>query len=182
MTNHRTFRARPLRALAALAAALATVAVSLVVAAPPASASIDGPHCRHDRRFNACLSFDWLASDFHHKDAYAGIDVYMPEQSGRDIVACDADFRATLRGDDGKGVGKDDHNQVIRWLVLQPGSPSAESYGITANFIADYISDAELNEDDSSDDELYVRVSFYNCITGETEYFRTGHIVYSLWA
>ena len=66
--------------------------------------------------------------------------------------------------------------------MLQPGSPSAESFGITANFIVDYISDAELNEDDSSEDELYVRVSFYNCITRQTEYFNTGHIVYDLWA
>jgi hypothetical protein len=39
MTRHRTFRARPVRVLAALAAALAIAATSLVVAAAPAPAS-----------------------------------------------------------------------------------------------------------------------------------------------
>ncbi len=42
MTRHRTFRARPVRVPAALAAALALAASSLVVAAAPASAASTG--------------------------------------------------------------------------------------------------------------------------------------------
>ena len=183
MIKRFTYRAR---ALGALAAALAIVVVSLLAGASPASAddgpypapsADDGPHCNHDRRFNACLSFDGREFNFY-QDAYVGIDVYMPEQSARDIVACGADFKATLRGDDGKGVGKDDHNPVIRYLVLQDGWPITDSTGIAAEFMADDVSDAELDEDDSDpDDEIYARVSFYNCITGQTEYFNTGYIV-----
>jgi hypothetical protein len=40
MTRHRTFRARPVRVPAALAAALAIAATSLVVATAPASAAL----------------------------------------------------------------------------------------------------------------------------------------------
>jgi hypothetical protein len=178
MTKHSSWRAR---ASAALAAALAIGAVALLTAAPPASAGgLDGPHCRHDRNYNACFSLDWLAPEsVNYENAYVGIDVYLPEQYGRDIIACGADFKATLRGDDGKGDHGDgkDHNQVIRNLEIQPGWPIADSTGIAAEFIGSYIAHSELNEDATGEDEIYARVSYYDCHNFETHYFNTGYIV-----
>ena len=166
MINHRTFRARPLRALAA---ALATVAVSLAAAAPPASAGIDGPFCLHDRTSNACLSADWFAGN-QWVNVHVGIDVNVPEQYGREILACGADFRATLRGNDGKGS----NDPVIRTLEVKPGWPIAGSTGIAAELIGSNLRRSEFNEDSGGEDELYARVSFYDCHLGRDRDFVTG--------
>jgi hypothetical protein len=162
MTNH-----RPLQALAA---ALAVVSVSLVVAAP--SASADGPHCRHDRSFNACLSLDWFPPYFHGLDAHVGIDVYMAERYGREILACGPEFAASLWGDDG-ARGPDSSDDHIRDLDLQPGWPIADSTGIAAEFIGPGLDSSDLDEDDG-DDQIYARVSFYDCY-GQRRDFTTAY-------
>jgi hypothetical protein len=171
MTKHHTPLARPLRALAALAAAMAIVAAtSLAVAAAPASAAMMRCNGDNGRSFNACLSFDYL--DYLWWDAHVGIDVYMPEQYGREIIACGADFKASLRGDDGKGA----NDPVIRELSIVPGWPIADSTGIAAELIGPSLYNDKLDEDDDSEDELYARVSFYDCHTGWTRNFTTGTI------
>jgi hypothetical protein len=167
MTYHRIFRARPPRALAALSAALAIVATS-VAAAPPASAASTPNACRSVvGTVNACLRFD--DRGFGWWDAQVGIDVYMPAQYGREILACGADFRASLWGDDG---GND---QLISNLVIKPGWPQpADAGGISAEFTVPVFS-SQLDEDDGQD-ELYARISFSDCHTGWTRRFVTGTI------
>lgn len=171
MTKHRIFRARPLRGLAGLAAALAIVAASLVAAAP--ASAIDGPHCHHERGFNACLSFDWHS--FYSLDAQVGIDVYMSEQYGREVLTwpCNADFRASLWGDDGPR-GADASDDHIRDPDIQPGWPIADSTGIAAEFISRDLSRSELDED-NLDDQIYARVSFYDCNADRTRDYTTGY-------
>ena len=165
MTKHRIFRARPLRALAA---ALAIVAASLAAAAPQASAGL--MECNYEvGTYNACLSTE--AFHFGWFDARVGIDVYLPEQWGREIVACGARFKASLRGDDGKGT----NDQVIRQLSLVPGWPVASSAGIAAEFIGPDLQGSDLDEDKGSDtDEPYARISYYDCHTGLTREFVSG--------
>jgi hypothetical protein len=159
--------------LAILAAALAGAALSLTVTTASASAATDGPHCQHDgRTYNACLSFEWLPPRyFDYADVTVGIDVYMPAQYAREIITCGADFKATLRGDDGKGV----NDQVIRTLSVAVGWPSAGPDGIGAELIGLTVSRSALNEDSSGEDELYARVSFFDCHTGWTREFETGY-------
>jgi hypothetical protein len=171
VTAHLTHRNR---LLATLAAAVALIAVTLLTAAPRASA-YDNPgdlHC-HDidnGTFNACLRLEGLP--FRWWNAHVSIDVFMPEQYAREIVACDADFRAVLFGDDGGGSSDDN----LRTLWDDAGYPIATSYGISAQLTAQTISDDSLNEDDGVD-ELYARVSYFDCHTGIRRFSRTGTIV-----
>lgn len=170
MTNHRTLRARARRALAA---ALAIVATSLLAAAPPAPASATDMKCNGDNgvSFNACLKFDPAGSSWW--DAHVGIDVYMPEQYGREILACGAQFRASVWGDDGAS-GVSGHDHYISSLGIKPGWPAAGPTGIGAEFGAP-IHGYYLDEDRGSDtDELYARVSYYDCHNGQTRSFVTG--------
>jgi hypothetical protein len=153
-----------------LAAAAAVIAgVSLLAAPSPASATIQ--YC-HSESFisNACLYFVQIGlSD--HVDAHVGIDVYMPEQYGREILQCggNGQFAAALWGDDGGGSGDD----FIRNLVLNPGWPAGGMDGIGAEFTALDVRPSELDEDDG-EDEVYARISFLDCHTGETRHFTTG--------
>lgn len=168
MISHRSFRARRHQVLAALTAGLAIVAASLAAAASPASAASTANACNYDNvSFNACLRFDDLGSGLW--DAQVGIDVYMPEQYGREILACGANFRASLWGDDG---GND---TLISNLVLKPGWPSAGSTGIGAEFTVPVFS-SQLDEDNGRD-ELYVSISFRDCHNNDTRRFRTGTVV-----
>ena len=164
MTIHRTLQTRPIRTLAA---ALAIAIASLVAAAVPASASPLDNHCNFDRSSNSCLRFTGSTS-FFHWDAHVGIDVHMPEQYGREILACGADFRASLWGEDGNT------DQFIRNLQLKPGWPAGGTGGIAAEFITRLLRPAEMNEDTNGEDELYVRITFYDCHTGVTRPFTTG--------
>ena len=173
MTKYRTSRARPLRALSALAAALGIVAAIALAAAAPALA-VEGPHCRHDQFFNACLSFDGSGRGW---DASVGIDVYMGEQYGREVLACDENFRASLWGDDGPR-GADASDDHIRDLDIQPGWPIADTFGISADFISRDIATSELDEDDR-DDQIYARVAFDDCNSGKTRNYITGHFVFT---
>jgi hypothetical protein len=169
MTKHRTLRARPHRALAA---ALALIAACLLAAAPPAPAANTDQQCNYDNAtFNACLRFDYAGSDLWN--ANVGIDVYMPEQFAREILACkaDADFRVRLLGDDGGG-GSDDY---ISSPELKPGWPAAGPLGLAAEFGAT-ISGSSLDEDGGNDtDELYANVSYADC-NGNRRSFRTGTV------
>lgn len=171
-TSQHIFRGHPLRVLATLASALAIVAASLVAAAPPASAASIPNACHSDVvTFNACLRFDDRGSG--EWDAVVGIDVHMPEQYGREIIACGANFKASLWGDDG-GFGQDD---FITNLVLKPGFPSVATDGppgIGAEFTVP-VSSFQLDEDDG-EDELYASISFFDCHTGQTRQFRTGTV------
>jgi hypothetical protein len=174
MTKHRTSQARPLRALAALAAALGILAATSLAAAAPASA-VDGPHCKHDQFSNACLTFDGSRAG-RGWDAYVGIDVYMSEQYAREVLACDENFRASLWGDDGaRGPSSDDDH--IRDLDIQPGWPRADSTGIAVEFISRDIDTSELDEDDG-DDQIYARVAFDDCNKGERRNYITGYSVF----
>ena len=167
MTTHPTHRARP---LAALAAALALVAACLLAAAPRASAA--GPACNpiEGAQYSACLSLPYIG--YRWWNAQVDVNVYLPEQYAREIVACDPDFRAVLWGDDGGGSQDDE----IRHLWVSPGWPVATSYGMSVSLFAPTIFDDDLDEDDGTD-ELYARVSYFDCHTGLRRYFRTGTIV-----
>ena len=154
---------RPLRALTVV---FAIAGAAFAIATPRASAL--GPNCNYDGwSFNACLSLTGSTSYFYW-DAHVGIDVKLPEQYGREVLACGADFRASLWGDDG-GSGDD----FIRNLILSPGWPAAGPDGIGAEFTARLIDSADLDEDDGND-EVYARVSFRDCHTGFIRNFRTG--------
>jgi hypothetical protein len=170
MTNHhRIFRARPLRALAALAAALTIVAASLAAAAPSASAASIPNACNFDFvTFNACLRFDDRGPG--RWDAVVGIDVVMPEQYAREIIACGADFRASLWGDDGGGSSDD----FISNMVLRPGWPAVGPGVLSAEFTVP-VNSSQLDEDDG-EDEVYASISFVDCHTGLTRQFRTGTV------
>lgn len=171
MTKHSTWSPRRLRTLVA---ALGIVAVSLVAVTPQASAA---PH-RGNRicaltigTSNACLRLDYM--DFGWWDAHSGVDVYMPEQYGREIVACGARFRAELWTDDGGG-SKDD--RIRDHMPIDPGFPISTPDGIRANFTLPNLM-TELDEDSGTDtDEIYARISFWDCHTGLTRSFRTGTV------
>jgi hypothetical protein len=157
--------------LAKRLAAFAIVAGSLLVAAPHASASEQA--CRYDSRtFNACLSFDSLGSGFY--DAHVGLDVTMPEQYAREIIACGGRFQATLWGDDG-GFGQDDR---LRDLSVAPGWPVAGPNGLGVEFIARDIPRIDLDED-SGTDEVAARISYLDCHTQSWRQYATGTIVRS---
>jgi hypothetical protein len=161
VTKHRTLQIRT------LATAMAIAVVSLVAAAAPASA---GPahenHCDYDRAHNACLRFEGSTS-YGHWDAHVGIDVHTP--FGQQILGCGPDFRAALYGDDGS-------HQFIRNLQLKPGWPAAGPGGIGAEFIARLLRPEEMNEDTGSEDELFVKITLYDCVLGRDRQFRTGTI------
>ena len=146
----RFIRSRPRQVLAA---ALAILAVSFITAAPRASAATS--NCNYDgRTFLACLSLDYQG--YLWSDAYVDLDVTLPPQYASEIVACGADLKASLWGDDGGGSDDD----FIRTFVVTPGWPVA----------------TKLDEDDGTD-EIYARVSYWDCHTGLTRSFRTG----TLW-
>lgn len=172
MPNHRILRARPLRAVATLAAALAIAAASLAAAPSPAAAASYAPHCKHDPYFieyNACLRLDDLGSFLWN--AHVGIDVYMNEQYAREIIACGARFQASLWGEDGT------YDQFITNLPLRAGWPSAGPSGLGAEFMKT-VHSSQLNEDSDGQDELYARVSYYDCHAGRTgtRSYQTGMI------
>jgi hypothetical protein len=171
LTKHSTWRARPLRTLAA---ALGIVAISLLAVMPSASAA---PH--RGTRYcaltistsNACLRLDYM--DFGWWDAHSHVDVYMPEQYAREIVACGARFRAELWTDDGGGS---DDDRIRDHMPIDPGSPVATPDGLRAAFTLPTLK-AELDEDPgTATDEIYARISFYDCHTGLTRSFRTGTV------
>ena len=97
--------------------------------------------------------------------------IYLPEQYAREVVACDPDVRAVLFGDDGGG-SKDDE---IRHLWVGPEWPIAQSYGVSAALFAQTIHDSDLYEDPDGSDELYARVSYWDCHTGLRRYFQDRH-------
>jgi hypothetical protein len=168
MTNHRTFRARPLRAGAV---ALAIVVTSWLWAAAPASAVPST--CNDTSTFHACIQVDLVGVQPGGTEwtVQAGVDVRLPEQYAREIVACgNSNFQASMWGEDS---GNDD--DFLRNLVIQPGWPSAWNQGLSASFIGLNVRDSELNEDDGEDD-IYARISFLDCHTGLTRNFKTGVI------
>ena len=131
--------------------------------------------CNHDNghSFNACLSLDYR--DYPGGTLTSGVDVYLPEYYVRAIVACgNSNFKSSLRGDDGKGK----NDPVIRELSVVPGWPRADSTGIAAELIDPNLHNRELDDDeDDQVDELYARVEFYDCHTGEIrDDFTTGII------
>jgi hypothetical protein len=142
-----------------------------VAAPPPALAESTGNACNYDFvTFNACLRFD--DRGFGWWDAQVGIDVYMPEQYAREILACGANFKASLRADDGDGY----YGPLISHLVIKPGWPQpADAGGISAEFTVPVLS-SQLNEDDDGQDELYASISYVDCHTGWTRRFDTGTI------
>jgi hypothetical protein len=153
----------------AASAAVLVAAASLLAAPPPASADL--LYCNYDYvSFNACLDLEPIGlSDLNN--AHVGLDVLMPEQYGREILQCPGNgyFAASLWGDDGGGSSDD----FIRNLVLSPGWPAGGTSGIGAEFIGADIRPNELDEDDG-EDEVYAKISFYDCHTGITREFRTG--------
>jgi hypothetical protein len=173
-----TLGARPLRALGA---ALAVIAVSLVAAAPRASADTTtfsgNQACNYDgRSYYACHILKNSPAYFFSDD-FAFLHVNMPEQYAREVIACGADFRASLWGNDGSG-GMDSEDDLIRIMQLDPGWPRADWSGIEAHFSGLTLSSSSLNEDgDDDSDEIYVRISFYDCHTGQTRTFMTDDLV-----
>jgi hypothetical protein len=160
----RSFLSRMLPALAAL------MVFGAVASAAAPNASAETPlACKYDRGSNACLSFDWRG--YGWLDAQVGIDVHVPDQYGREILACGPDFKAQLRGDDGKGA----NNPILRTLILKAGWPTTFSGGISAEFYGPNLS-PELDEDRDGQDELYATISYYDCHTLQLVKFDTGVI------
>jgi hypothetical protein len=154
------------RSLVALAATLAALTVSLLAAAPRASAAQQA--CGYDgTTYYACLRFDPLPYLWWNGVAF--LHVNMPQQYAREIIACGGDFKAKIWGDD-----DDPGDDFIRTMVLDPAAPPTVDYaGILVNFIAPTIANDQLDEDDGAD-ELYVETSFRDCHTGLTRTFRSS--------
>jgi hypothetical protein len=162
------------RALRALAAVLAIVAVSLTASAPRASAASYGPACNYDNSFNACLRLDIARVALFNP--VVGIDVHLPEQYAREIVACGADFKASLWGWD-NGGSEDD---FIANMVISPGWPAGSSTGLSSEFFLNYVDSNRFDEDEGTD-ELYARISYWDCHNRQTQKFRTGIITSEFW-
>src|SRR4051794_22202995 len=175
MTYHRTFRTR---ARWALAAALATVVTSLAAATtpPPASAAATDMECNFEiHNYNSCLKFTRDGTFWWN--TYVGQDVYLPAQYAREIIACGVRYRASLWGDDG-APGESYDDQFIANLGIAPGWPRAESSpgGISVEFSTPLFG-FYLDEDRGADpDELYARISFYDCNAQKTLTFVTGTV------
>jgi hypothetical protein len=152
------------RTLLTVAGVLAVAAVALT-AAPKASADVP-QYCHSDQSSNACLYWTYLG--YGWRDANVGLDVQLPEQYAREIIACGADFRAEIRGDDGKGV----NNPILRRMSLKPGWPIADANGLSVEFFQHGLKD-ELDEDDG-EDEVYASISYYDCHTRQRVPFTTG--------
>jgi hypothetical protein len=159
MTAHRT-----------LAVALATAAVSLVALVPRASAETQLA-CNYDGvSFNACLHFTYSWGWY---TGHVGLDLRMPQGYAQEILACGANFRAELWGDDG-GPGKDDYRRPI---AIESGSPRLTPDGISATFVGASISSKQMDEDDGRD-ELYAKITYIDChLPGVTRELRTTNIV-----
>jgi hypothetical protein len=170
------FASRPmktlnLRAHRALAAALAVAAVSLLAAAPRASAGPPEATCGSDgKTFEACVQLNYKGYLWY--DGWAGLDVYLPAQYAAEIVACGADPKASLWGDDDGWEGDD----FIRNLVVTPGWPQAKPSGFGVTFNTSSLYYTQLDEDDGTD-EIYIRFSYWDCHTGLTRTFRSPNIV-----
>jgi hypothetical protein len=110
---------------------------------------------------------------YRYWDAQVDFTIYLPEQYAREVVACDPGVRAVLWGDDGGGSQDDE----IRHLWVGPGWPIAQPFGgVSAALFGEYIRDDDLDEDPDGTDELYARVSYWDCHTGLRRWFRTGTI------
>jgi hypothetical protein len=149
-------------------AVLAALVTGLVVAAPPASAAEQA--CNYDNTFNACLRLDY--NGYLWWSPHVGLDVHMAQWYAQSIVDCGGNFQATLWGDDGGGSSDD----KITDLVLQPGWPSAGPTGLGVEFALPNLYETRLDEDDDSEDEIYARISYFDCNTRLTQTFRTGTI------
>lgn len=147
------FRARR---LGALAAALAATAFALPT--PTASARLTDLVCNYDGvSFNACLHF--TPAGFGYYDGHVGMELYMPAQYSREVLACGANFQASLWGEDGAS------DQFIRPLLIQPGHPALITGrdGITAGWTTSRIG-PQLDEDaGEARDEIYARISYIDC-------------------
>jgi hypothetical protein len=156
---------------ARLLAALAVIAVSLLAAAPRASADTQTQACGYDgKTYYACLRFDYVG--YLWWNGAAVLHVNLPDQYAREVIACGADLKASIWGDDDGDAGDD----FIRNMVLAPGSPQVDYAGILANFTTLNLNSSNLDEDDGTD-ELYVRVSYWDCHTGLTRTFRSSNYV-----
>jgi hypothetical protein len=165
MTHHLgALRSRSLWALAALLAC-----AGLALSATASHASVEQA-CNFDgKSFNACLNLDYRGYGWYNADV--GVDVKLPAQYAREIVECGADPAASLWGDDGGGSADD----YLRDFVLTPGWPSANALGFSMDLYTQSINSRELDEDDGQD-EIYAKVSYWDCHTGGTRTFRTGTI------
>src|SRR3954447_3322560 len=151
----------------AVAAAFAILAFSSVAAAPKASASLQA--CNYDQTFNACVRFD--DKGYLWWSATAGIDVHMPRQYAQEIIDCGtSSFHASLWGDDGGGNSDD----FISNLPLVAGWPVASANDLSAELTLPFIYSTALDEDDPGEDEVYAKISYYDCHTRLTQNFRTG--------
>jgi hypothetical protein len=155
----------------ALAAGLAIFAISMLAGAPRAFAFDPYIACHSDRASNSCVTIVELPPYWVGSNVTVGIDVAMPAQYAREVLDCDPAFRSQLWGDDGGGSDDD----LIGSVWVTDGWPIADANGISAEFNLNGILTNRMNEDDG-EDELYARISFYDCHTGETRWFRTGTI------
>jgi hypothetical protein len=154
----RTFTLRSSR-LRTLAATLGAIAVSMVVAAPQASADtpvLTGRQaCNYDGvSYYACHIIDPSPAAFFYYDDFALPHVNMPQQYASEIVACGAHFSASLWGNDGGG-GIDSEDDFIVNLTQDPGWPRADWSGLEAHFSALTLSSSKLDELDGG------RVDYY---------------------
>jgi hypothetical protein len=95
----------------------------------------------------------------------------MPTQSvTRSASVGKAEVLGALWGDDGGGSSDD----KITDLVLQPGGPSAGPTGLGVELALPNLYETRLDEDDDGEDEIYARVSYFDCDTRLTQTFRTG--------
>jgi hypothetical protein len=120
--------------------------------------------------YYACLRFDCVGYPWWNGAAV--LHVNLPDQYAREVLACGADLRASIWGAD----GSDSEDDFIRNMVLAPGPPQVDYAGISANFNAPNLNSSQLDEDDGTD-ELYARMSYWDCHTGLTRNFRSSNYV-----
>ena len=95
-------------------------------------------------------------------------------ESARAVRPRDPRLRRRLQGHAAGQRRQGPNDTVIRTLEVKPGWPIAGSTGIAAEFIGSNLRTSEFDEDSGGEDELYARVSFYDCHLGGDRDFVTG--------
>jgi hypothetical protein len=160
------------RTLAATAAA-GVLLLAQAVGAGPARADTLDMACNYDYvNFNACLTFQDVG-ELDMLNAQVGLDRHFPQRYAQEIVDYGADFRAQLWADDGG------HATFLTELTIMPGWPSAGPDGLGAELLATSLPRANFLDEDPGQpdqDELYVKVSYFDFHRHEREEFRTGTV------
>lgn len=146
--------ARGLRIVAGAAALEIVVCASGPVRAAPVGQAV----CEPNEQSNTCLTVNG-SPDYQ---VHVGIDVHATRAYAEQLMACSNNpFVAELWGND----GSDDEPDFLTDLTITPGWPQVWDGGLSAEF-DELVDKRLLNEDDydgNRRDEVFVRVTLYNC-------------------